>query len=291
MLKQFFLLGVGITNAKEDEILEYILQSLKKTAEKYYIVTPNPEILVYANKRPEFRKVLNNARLALCDGIGVFWAGKLLGKSIKQRVTGVDLLANLCKAASNQPITVGFLGGGEKIAERAAECLTKKYPGLKVGFTGSKWPKNGFALRSPRQFGDLPTQRPNVSLVHSQASQSFNEASVVLIQDSPHAEAPRATPRSIDILFVAFGFPKQEEWMAKNIGKVPVRVMLGVGGAFDYISGNVKRAQLLIRLIGLEWLFRLLVQPWRIKRQLALIEFIGLVFKEKLSLLFKKDMI
>lgn len=79
--------------------------------------------------------------------------------------------------------------------------------------------------------------------------------------------------------------------MAKNIDKVPVRIMVGVGGAFDYISGNIPRAPLLIRLIGFEWLFRLLVQPWRIKRQLALIKFIGLVFKEKLSLLFKKDMI
>ncbi|MDP3726701.1 MAG: WecB/TagA/CpsF family glycosyltransferase, partial [bacterium] len=148
MLEKKFLLGVGITNAKEDEVLEYILQSLKKSSENYYIVTPNPEILVYANKHPEFKRILNNARLALCDGIGVFWAGKLLGKSIKQRVTGVDFLESLCKAVSKQPITVGFLGGGEKIAERTAECLVRKYPGLKVVFAASEWSKD-LAARGP----------------------------------------------------------------------------------------------------------------------------------------------
>ncbi|MBI1919347.1 WecB/TagA/CpsF family glycosyltransferase, partial [Candidatus Microgenomates bacterium] len=86
---------------------------------------------------------------------------------------------------------------------------------------------------------------------------------------------------TIDVLFVAFGFPKQEEWMARNIGKVPVRIMAGVGGAFDYISGAVPRAPLPIRLIGFEWLFRLIIQPWRIKRQLALLVFIWLVIKER----------
>lgn len=258
MLKKQFLLGVGITTARENEILEYILQGLKKTAEKYYIVTPNPEILVYANKRPEFRRVLNNARLALCDGIGVFWAGKLLGKSIKQRVTGVDLLENLCKAASKQPITVGFLGGGEKIAERAAECLVSKYPRLKVAFFGEEWGEEGFVsasrleLRSKNQ--ELRAKKHNsLFMIHN----------------------------SIDVLFVAFGFPKQEEWMAKNIGKVPVRIMVGVGGALDYISGNIPRAPMIVRSLGLEWFYRLIRQPWRLKRQLALLEFMYLVLKEK----------
>lgn len=279
MLKKIFLLGVGITNAKEDEILEYILQSLKKTAEKYYIVTPNPEILVYANKRPEFRKVLNNARLALCDGIGVFWAGKLLGKSIKQRVTGVDLLANLCKAASNQPITVGFLGGGEKIAERAAECLTKRYPGLKVGFAAPEW---NFG-RLSHVAGAAREQAPQRLDQTRSLSESRHPSGVEKIRLSTSTFSSPASGQApfIDILFVAFGFPKQEEWMAKNIGKVPVRVMLGVGGAFDYISGAVPRAPRIVRSLGLEWFYRLIRQPWRLKRQVALLEFMRLVLKEK----------
>lgn len=89
-------------------------------------------------------------------------------------------------------------------------------------------------------------------------------------------------PTSIDILFVAFGHPKQEEWIYENLPQLPVKVAMGVGGAFDYLSGAVPRAPKILRTVGLEWLFRLLIQPWRFKRQLALITFILLVIKEKL---------
>lgn len=87
----------------------------------------------------------------------------------------------------------------------------------------------------------------------------------------------------VDILFVAFGFPKQEIWMSMHINKVPVRMMIGVGGAFDYYSGNVIRAPGRIRAIGGEWLFRLITQPWRWKRQLALVKFIGLIVRERVK--------
>ena len=87
----------------------------------------------------------------------------------------------------------------------------------------------------------------------------------------------------MDILFVAFGFPKQEQWIAENLDKIPVKVAMGVGGAFDYISGNVPRSPVFIRKLGLEWLFRLIIQPWRLKRQLALFKFIYLVLREKLK--------
>lgn len=86
----------------------------------------------------------------------------------------------------------------------------------------------------------------------------------------------------IDILFVAFGAPKQEFWISENLEKLPVKIAVGVGGAFDYISGKTPRAPGFIRNIGLEWLFRLIVQPWRIKRQVALLEFAWLVIKQKL---------
>lgn len=230
-MEKKFLLGVGVTNATYNQVLEYIIRSLEKSGQNYYVVTPNPEILVYASKHKAFAAIINNARLAIPDGIGVILAGKFLGVNIKQRVTGVDLMEKLCKAVNEKPITVGFLGGRPKIAERAAECLLMKYPGLRVVFVGQEWSS-------------------------SQAN-------------------------SIDILFVAFGFPKQEEWMANHLNKVPARIMIGVGGAFDYISRSVPRAPKFVRSIGFEWLFRLLIQPWRLKRQLALVKFIFLVLKEK----------
>lgn len=229
-MEKNFLLGVEITNETKENILKYIITSLEKKGEKYYVVTPNPEILVHATKHPTFKSILNNARLALPDGIGVIIAGNFLGGPFKERVTGIDLMESLCKEVSKKPITVGFVGAGPKIAERAAECLVSRYPGLKVGFAAPEWHK-----------------------------------------------APQ-----IDILFVAYGFPKQEEWMSERIGRVPVGVMISVGGSFDYLSGNVQRAPQVVRSIGFEWLYRLIRQPWRIKRQLALLEFIWLVLKEKM---------
>ena len=232
MKNKIFLLGVGINNINIDDTLEFIIKGLGKNEKKYYVVTPNPEILVIANANHNYKKVLNNAKLALPDGVGVMLASKFLSKPLEQRVTGVDLVENLCREVSKQPITVGFLGAGPHVAELASECLREKYPDLKINFTEQEW--------------------------------NFEK-------DYPKT----------DILFVAFGSPKQEIWIAENLNKLPVKVAIGVGGAFDFISGKTKRAPVIFRKLGLEWLFRLFMQPWRIKRQLRLIKFIFLVFKEK----------
>jgi N-acetylglucosaminyldiphosphoundecaprenol N-acetyl-beta-D-mannosaminyltransferase len=86
---------------------------------------------------------------------------------------------------------------------------------------------------------------------------------------------------TIDLLFVALGHPKQEQWMSENLAHIPVTVAMGVGGAFDYLSGDVIRAPQFVRMVGLEWLFRLIRQPWRLKRQVALLKFGLLVMKER----------
>lgn len=228
------LLGVGISNLSRREVLEYIVKNLQKKGKKYYIVTPNPEMIVLANEDKEYKNVLNMANLALPDGIGVVWAAKLLAKPLKERIAGVDLVDLLSKEVSKQPITVGYLGGRRGVAERTAECLREKYPGLKVVFTGEDL-KKGEKLKC-------------------------------------------------DVLFVAFGSPKQEFWMSKNLSKLDIKVAIGVGGAFDFISGRVARAPKWVQDLGLEWLFRLIVQPWRIKRQVKLIKFIYIVLREKFQL-------
>lgn len=110
--EKIHMLGVGLTNLPEKTILEYIVKNLQKGAEKYYIVTPNPELLMIAVKQKEYKNVLNEAKIALPDGIGVVLASRLMGTPIKQRITGVDLMENLCKEVSKRPITVGFLGVG-----------------------------------------------------------------------------------------------------------------------------------------------------------------------------------
>jgi len=279
MFEKKFILGVGFNNAPENLILEYIVKSVEKSTEKYYVVTPNPELLVISHNSIEYKKILNKAKLALPDGVGVILASKLLRKGIKERITGVDLVNKLCRAVAEKPITVGFLGGGPGIADKTAECLTQKYPGLKVVFVQEEWPKE-IIVRGP------VTRFPPAS-----ARSSLSSSNELRAVGSP---STRATPNfkklsnisisqylNIDILFVAFGSPKQELWISKNLNKLPIKVAIGVGGAFDFISGEVRRAPIWIRKIGFEWLFRLIIQPWRIKRQLSLIYFIILILKEK----------
>src|SRR4030067_1344697 len=121
MFEKKFLLGVGFTAATEKEVLEYIITSLEKKTKKYYIVTPNPEILVIANKNKNYKTVLNEAKLALPDGVGVTIASKLLGKGLKRRITGVDLVEMLCMEGAKKPITIGFLGSRPGVADTTAE--------------------------------------------------------------------------------------------------------------------------------------------------------------------------
>lgn len=234
MENKIFLLGVGFNNLRINDVLELIIKGLVKNEKKYYVVTPNPEILVIANDDANYKKVLNGAKLTLPDGIGVMIASRLLLKPLRERIHGVDLMESLCREVSKQPITVGFLGGGSNVAELTSECLCEKYPGLKVNFIETEW---NFEKKYPET----------------------------------------------DILFVAFGSPKQEIWIAENLSRLPVKVVIGVGGAFDFVSGEVRRAPVFVRKLGFEWLFRLIIQPWRIKRQLRLFKFIFLVCKEKIS--------
>jgi N-acetylglucosaminyldiphosphoundecaprenol N-acetyl-beta-D-mannosaminyltransferase len=230
--EKIFLLGVGITNATEQKVLEFIITGLEKQTEKYYVVTPNPELLVIANKDKQYKSILNGAKLALPDGIGVMIGAQLFGVTLRQRIHGVDLVENLCREVSNRPITVGFLGAGPNVAEKTAECLKRKYSSLRVGMVSQEWTEG---LKS----------------------------------------------KKVDLLFVAFGSPKQEIWIADHLNILPAKVIVGVGGAFDFLSGKVIRAPRVLRSLGLEWLFRLIIQPWRIKRQLSLLMFVSLILKEK----------
>lgn len=233
-LNKISVLGVGITNDTEEEVLEFITKGLEKDSKKYYVVTPNPEILVIANKNPYYQKVLNGAKIALPDGIGVVWGAQMMGKQLHKRITGVDFVKSLCKQISNRPITVSFLGGGDNIAELTSECLKTEFKGLKVAWARQEW-QNALKLGYT------------------------------------------------DILFVAFGSPKQEIWINDHFDDIDAGVIIGVGGSFDFISGKVSRAPRVLRNMGLEWLFRLIVQPWRIRRQLSLLTFIYLILKEKFS--------
>lgn len=223
------LLGVKIDNISKSEALARIEKWIRNPG-KYYVVTPNPEFIVAANKDEVFKNILNKADLAIPDGVGLKFSGK-----ITNTVPGIDLMESLIKLSAEKGFVIGFLGGREGVAEKCAECLKKKYPGLKVAFAESG--------------GKIDSEKGG--------------------------EKIKIPP--LDILFVAFGQIRQEKWISKNQDKIPVKILMGVGGAFDYLSGRVPRAPLWVRRLGFEWLFRLITQPRRIKRQFSLIKYLWLL--------------
>lgn len=246
MQNKTYILGVGITTTSESKILEYLLGKLEKpkkdqlAGEKIIIFTPNPEQISAAAKSPEITELLNQAQIALPDGVGVVMAARFLGKPIYARIPGSDFMEKLVKSISDWPVVTGFLGGQRGVAEEAVQCLLSEFPNLRVGYVSDTYEEQ--------------------KMIHS----------------------------DIDILFVALGFPKQEKWIVEHKDEIPATVIMSVGGAFDFISGRVPRAPIFFRKMGLEWLFRLILQPWRIFRQLQILHFSALILWEALSSRVKK---
>jgi len=255
-MKKVDVLGVKIDDVSLNQALEQI-QKWLEGRDKHYIVTPNPEFVMAARKDIEFQNILNKADLAIPDGVGL----KLSGK-IKNTTPGIDLMEKMVELAEDLGYTVGFLGGKDGVAEKCTECLKKKCPGLKVVFVD-----DGPEVNSE---GDVIARNPAFGGMTKQFFTGDRRASLAMTE-------------RVDILFVAFGQVKQEKWIAKNLPYLSIKIAMGVGGSFDYLSGKVKRAPKWMRNFGLEWLFRLAVQPWRLKRQVALIEFVWLSLIAKLT--------
>lgn len=240
------ILGIRINQETKQEILQSISKSIKRD-QQTRIVTPNPEMVMVAQEDYEFKTILNNAAIAIPDGKGLIWAAKILGKKLDRTVTGIDLMQTLCKKAAEKRWNIFLLGGENGVVKKVKDRLEIQIPGLKI---------IGCLEDSPYENDDLKTRQKILSLIDS---------------------------KRIDLLFVAYGAPKQEKWIARNIGYLPVKIAMGVGGAFDYLSGRIRRAPLSMRKIGLEWLFRLLNEPWRWRRQLRLLKFVWLICLERLK--------
>ena len=197
------------------------------------IVTLNPEMVMAARGDATLRSVIQSAALVVPDGIGIVLASRLLGGSLSERVTGVDLIERLAPLAAARGYRLFLLGGAPGIAHEAARRLQARAPGLVV---------TGF-------HGDSPNP---------------GDAAAIL------AAIREAQP---DLLCVAFGSPTQEHWIAEHREELDVTVAIGVGGALDFIAGAVKRAPRWMRAAGVEWLYRLARQPWRWRRMRALPRF------------------
>ncbi len=239
------ILGVQIDNSTLTEVLEKVREFLH-TQKQYYIVTVNPEFIMAARKDDEFKNILNKADLSVADGKGIVFAARRYGDKLKVRITGVDLLWKICEIAQEEGQSIFLLGSKRGVPDTAAEKIKKQYPNIKI--VGAEC---GYR-RWHRQIKD--------------------DRLVTMINR-----------RGPDILFVAFGQVKQEKWIYHNLPKLhSVKLAMGVGGSFDYISGNVRRAPQWMRSIGLEWLYRLMRQPWRLFRIItAVVRFSCAVFLNK----------
>jgi N-acetylglucosaminyldiphosphoundecaprenol N-acetyl-beta-D-mannosaminyltransferase len=207
------------------------------------ICTVNPEFVVDAQRDAAFRQTLLNADLRVADGVGVAWAARLLGAPVPERVTGSDGIDRIAAEAARQGWRVYFLGAGPGVAQATATLLATRHPGLPVA---------GWYSGSP------------------------NAAEWPLIEEKLRVATP-------DVLFVAYGHPRQDFWIGVHRAELPCAVALGVGGAFDYVTGVAPRAPVWMRRLGLEWLYRLGAQPWRWRRMMRLPLFVLLVVKEYLQ--------
>ena len=219
------LLDIRIDEINKIQALSKITEFLNSPKQRT-VFTPNPEMLVKAQKDEYFKTVLNSGDLNLCDDMGV-----QLFTGIK-RIPGVDFMLEVCKLAAEQGKGVYLLGSGnEDVVRNACENLHAQFP-------------------------DLPISGYNKGPVLSEVSASDDS----IITDEINRTGAQ-------ILFVAFGMGKQEKWIYENLAKMPdVKIAMGVGGSFDFISGHIKRAPLFLRSLGLEWVYRLAQQPRRIGR-------------------------
>ena len=218
-----------------------LISSWLQEDETRLVFTPNAEIIALAQEDEGLKQALLAADLTVPDGIGVVWAAKRLGTPLPERVPGIDLFVSLVRLAAEKGHTVYFLGGEPGVADEAAQRLKK-------------------------EFGHL-----DVVGVHHGYFDAIEEKIII-------EQIQKLKP---DILAVALGAPKQERWLLKHQVALPVKVAIGVGGSFDVIAGRVRRAPLLWQRFGLEWLYRILTQPKRLKRAWQLPRFVWMVLSSK----------
>lgn len=200
----------------------------------HHVFTADASGIMAANEDAEMLAIVRRAALVTADGAGALLAARLHGYAFPERVSGVDLLERTCELAASESYAVYLLGAGEGVADSAAEKLTSRYTTLKIAGT-----HNGFFLPAEEE---------------------------QLVADIAATE-----PR---ILFVALGIPKQEKFINRHFAQFGNCVMIGVGGSFDVISGQLHRAPRWMQRAGLEWLYRLAQQPSRLPRLFALPRFI-----------------
>ncbi|MBU5487580.1 WecB/TagA/CpsF family glycosyltransferase [Clostridium sp. MSJ-8] len=212
------------------------------TRDKVSVVSGNPEIL-YNGLNDEFLKknFMNEHTIIIPDGVGTVIASKIVKHPVKEKIAGIDVMKEIIKNSAKEKKPVYFLGSKQEVVEKCVENIKKEYPNLKV---------SGY---------------------HDGYFDVDNCSDIV---DEIIASKPWA-------IFVAMGSPKQENFIYNNFDKIPASVFMGVGGSFDIFAGNLKRAPKWMIKLGLEWLYRVVKEPFRIKRLWVIPKFLWIVFKNR----------
>ncbi len=207
----------------------------------HQVITANSLMLNAAINNRQLKNVFAGSALVVPDSIGMLVAGKILGQPLIERVTGIDLMYHLFALCQKEGLSIYLLGAKPGVAAQAAERIRGQFSGLKI------------------------------SGAHHGYFDAQEEGKVI-------AEIKNLKP---DLLFVGLNIPHQEMWIAERLADLGVPVAMGIGGSFDVISGHIKRAPAVMQQAGLEWLWRTIVEPWRIKRIVLLPVFLGKVYRQK----------
>lgn len=193
-------------------------------------VTLNPEFVMRARRDHAFLRVLQSADLAVPDGIGLLLAARCLGFRLPERVTGIDLVWGIAQLAAERGWRLFLLGGRPGVAGKASDALRRAYPALRIVGTHAGTPADEEADRLREYIAQA----------------------------------------GADVLLVAYGAPAQDRWIARHGSGLGLSFAMGVGGALDFLAGEARRAPPWMQGAGLEWLYRLVHEPWRWRRMLAL---------------------
>ncbi|MFB6468923.1 WecB/TagA/CpsF family glycosyltransferase [Cytobacillus sp. Hz8] len=238
-MKTVDILGIPFVSTSFQQMASLLSQKIEKK-EKTFIVTANPEIVMYTQEDAEYEKYVQLANYVVPDGNGILLAGKILHTPLEERITGYDLTVELLTKGNQCGWKLYLLGGREEVNQKAVANIKKTYPNIEV--VGHH---NGFF--------DWKDDAIQTEILHTKP----------------------------DLVLVALGMPKQEKWIAENIANFSQGIFIGVGGSIDVLAGEVKRAPLFWQRLKIEWLYRLLKQPSRWRRMLALPRFVIKVFKHR----------
>lgn len=242
-MKKTKILGVEISALNFAESIEKVESFINLDGACHMIFTPNPEVIMRAQKDSEYMKILNCGDLVTADGIGILIASKLNKVKIKERTPGADLITAVFEKMKERGLSVYLLGSAPNVAQAAAINIEKKYKGVKVvGFSDGYFDKK--------------------------------KERIIL------RELQKLKP---ELLLVGIGFPAQEKWIYENRKRLPVKAAIGCGGSIDIFAGKVNRAPATLRRWGLEWFYRLITQPKRFIRMLALPVFLIKVVSKRIK--------